>query len=119
MCKYHFFGRQLHQWLKIFCTVMFKRTKLQGKYSAVIFDSCFFNSFILVPDSEWGATEQYRFIKLVFEVIKKCILMKDGGGSYNPLPSAVPACDFQSKLSRIPAYFANLFDIMSKCGRYK
>ena len=76
-----------------------------------------FNPFHPVPDSELGAAEQScppapdsesgaetHFIKLVLEVIKLCILMKEYSNC-NPLPSAIPMCHNQSKFHWISSYF--------------
>ena len=73
--------------------------------------SHFLNSFSPAPDSGLGASEQFCppvpnsesgtqfcFIKLVFEVVKVCIL-------YNPLLSVVLLCDLR-------ANFANFFHIL-------
>ena len=53
------------------------------------------NSLVRLRPTRSPTTET-RFIKLVFEVVKLCVLMKEDG-LYNPLPSTIPTCHNQSK----------------------
>ena len=83
---------------------------------------CGFMSQLILPHARlkvrhhWTvlSTEtSFTFIKLVFEVVKLCILLKEGG-NYNPLPSAIPMYHNQSKCCWISLYFTHFCNIARK-----